>query len=89
MELAVEKMEAQLKRWSLKIEKLAAKTQRAGVQARFDALMYVDELKAAHAVAQSKLIEFKAAGETSRARLEGELKGAWSDLDAAFKNLRP
>jgi len=89
MELAVEKMEAQLKRWSLKIEKLAAKTQRAGVRARFDALMCIDELKAAHAVAQSKLIEFKAVEETSRARLGAELKSAWNDLDAAFKNLRP
>lgn len=88
MEAAVEKMEAQLEHWSREIEKLAAKTQKAGVRAKFDALMYIDELKAAHAVAQSKLSEFRAVEETSRARLEAELKSAWNDLDAAFKNLR-
>jgi hypothetical protein len=88
MEVAVEKMEAQLKRWSLEIEKIAAKTQGAGVRARFDALMRIDELKAAHAVAQSKLGEFKAAGETNRTRVEGELKSAWSDLVTALKNLK-
>lgn len=88
MEPAVEKMEAQLKLWSLKIDHLATETQVAGVQARFDALMYVDELKALHAIAQSKLIELKAVGDTRRARLKAEMKCAWNDLDAAFKDLR-
>jgi hypothetical protein len=95
MEAAAERMEAQLKLWSAKIDHLAAKTQAAGVQARFDALMYVDELKALHAIAQAKLIEFKAAilaataGDTKRTRLQAEMKKAWSELDAAFNNPRP
>ena len=89
MEAAVEKMEAQLKLWSLKIDDLAAKTQRAGVQAGFDALMYIDELKALHAIAQSKFDEFRAAGDAERARLKAEMKSAWNELDAAFKNPKP
>ena len=89
MESAVEKMEAQLKLWSLKIDNLVAKTQLAGVEARFESHMYLDELKALHAMAQSKLIDFKAAADTRRARVEAEMKSAWNDLDAAFKKLKP
>jgi len=89
MDAAVEKIEAQLKLWSLKIDYLATKTQMAGVQAGFDALMYVDELKALHAIAQSKFDEFRAAGDTERARLKAEMKSAWNELDAAFKVPKP
>ena len=82
-------MEAQLRLWSLKIDDLTAKTQRAGVQVGFDALTYVDELKALHAIVQSRLDELRVAGGTKRARLEVELKRAWNELDAAFKNPKP
>jgi hypothetical protein len=84
MDPAVEKMEAQLKLWSLKINALAAKTQTAAVPARWDSLMHIDELKALHAIAQSKLIEYKAVRET-RPRLKAEMKSAWSELDAALQ----
>ena len=89
MEAAVKTMEAQLKLWGLKIDRLATKTQAVGVQARFDALMYVDELKALRAIAQSKLDEFRAAGGAEQARLKVELKSAWDELDAAFENPKP
>jgi hypothetical protein len=91
MDAAVEKMEAQLKLWNLKIDHLAAKTQMVGVQARFDALMYVDELKALHAIAQSKLIEFKttAVGDTRRARVKAEMTSAWNELESVFKTSKP
>ncbi len=86
MEGAVKKMEAQLKRWSLTIDDLAAKTQKAGAGARFEDLTYLDELKALYAIAQSKLIGFKAAGNTERERLKAEMMSAWNELDAALKH---
>jgi len=89
MEAALEKMEAQLNLWRLKIDGLAARTQVAASQAGFDALIYVDELKALHAIAQSKLDEFKAAGDPERKRRKGELKKSWRELEAAFKNPNP
>jgi hypothetical protein len=89
MDAALRKMEAQLKQWSLKIDILAVKTQRSGTQAGFDALMYIDELKALHAIAQSKLDAFKSAGDTERARLKAEMKSAWNELAAAFKKPQP
>lgn len=89
MEPSMEEMETQLGLWSSKIDTLVAKTQRSGVQARFDLFMYIDELKALHAIAQSKLIECKAVGDTRRARLEAEVQSAWDDLDAAFNTPMP
>jgi len=83
MDPAVEKMEAQLKRWSLKINTLAAKTQ-ARIPTSFDTLMHIDELKVLHAITQSKLIEFKAMKDTM-ARLKAEMESAWNDLDAALQ----
>jgi hypothetical protein len=85
----METMEAQLKLWGLKIDRLAAKTQAIGVQARFESLMYVDELKALRAIAQSKLDESRAAGGAEQARLKVELKSAWDELSAAFQNPKP
>jgi multidrug resistance efflux pump len=89
MEAAVEKMEAQLKLWGLQIHKLAAKTQKAGARARFEDLMYIDELKALHAIAQSRFDEFRGAGDTERARLRAEMSSAWDELDADFNNPKP
>jgi hypothetical protein len=91
MEAAVKRMEAQLRRWSLKIDHLAARTQTAGVQARFDVLTYLDELKALHAVAQSKLVELKAlaTGDARCARLEAEMNVARDELAAALANPVP
>jgi len=85
VEAVVKKMEAQLNLWSLQIDSLAAKTQVPGVRAGFDALMYVDELKALHAVAKSKFDDFRAAGDAGRARLKAEMESACTELDAAFK----
>jgi len=89
MEATAEKMEAQLKLWSLKIDALAAKTQKAGVRVGFDALIYIDELKALRAIAQARFDEFRAAGGADRKRLEAEMRSAWNELDAAFKNAKP
>ena len=88
MDSTIEKMESQLKRWRLKIDQLATKTQLAGGQAGFDALMHVDELKALHAIAQSKVDEFRTRPAEERARLKAELKRAYGDLDAAFMGPR-
>jgi hypothetical protein len=87
MEPVLEQMEAQLKVWRLKIDRLAVKTD--GVQTSFDTLLHIDELKALHAIAQSKFIQFKAAGDPSRARLETEMTNAWKDLEATFKKPIP
>ena len=82
MESAIEEMETQLRLWTLKIDHLAAETQMVGVRASFEALIYIDELKALHAIAQSKLDKFRAAPDTGRSRLKAEMTRAWEDLEA-------
>jgi hypothetical protein len=89
MEPVAEKMETQLRLWGLKIDRLAAQTEIPGVQASFDTLMHIDELKALRAIAEATLLEFKGAGDTSRARLETEMTNAGKDLEAAFKKPMP
>lgn len=84
MEEAIAAMEAQLKKWSVKINALVARTQMAGVHPTFGALMYIDELKALHALAQLKLDEFLAEEDTDNTRARAELDDAWKDLVAAF-----
>jgi len=82
--------EAQLKLWGIKIEEIAAKNRVPGVRVGFDALLYVDELKALHAIAQSKLEDFRAAGDQEGAHLiKAEMKRACDELDAALKGVRP
>lgn len=87
MDPAVEKLEAQIRRWSMIIDEVAAKAQKAGAQARFEDLTHVDELKALLAIAQSKLDRFRAGGGTEAARLKAEMSRAWKDLDAALSPL--
>jgi hypothetical protein len=86
MKPVVEKMEAQLKSWSSKIDHLTAKAQVSGVQAGFDTLMYIDELKALHAIAQSDFDELRAATNKTEPRLEARMKIAWNDLATALGN---
>jgi hypothetical protein len=85
METALGKMKAQLKLWSSQIDGLSAKTQMPGGRAGFDDLMHVDELKALHALAQSRFDQFRAAGDAERESLETEMQSAWNELDGAFK----
>ena len=89
MDATVERIEAQLKRWSLKIDILEARIQKIGVPAGYDAITHLDELKALHAIAQSKFDALRAAGEKERARLRAEMKIAWNELHAAFKSPLP
>jgi hypothetical protein len=89
MEASVEKMEAQLKLWSVKIFKLATKIQLGGARPRFEDLVYIDELKALYAIAQSKFDDFMAAKNGERARLRAEVTIAWNELDAAFRSAKP
>ena len=79
---------AQLAIWGRKISELSGKTQRAGARARFEDLLFIDELKAMHAIAQTKFDDLGAATGPQRAGLEVEVQRAWADLAAAFDRRR-
>lgn len=88
-EAAVDKLEAQLRLWSSKIDDLVATTQLTGVPVRFETLICIDELKALHAIAQLRFDEFTAAKDPDRSRLKIRMKRAWNELDVAFQKQKP
>lgn len=83
----VGKMEAELRRWGVKLDKLMAKAEAAGSEAKVDYRRGVDDLKGKYKVAQSKFAESKAAGSAKWGILKTGLEAAWNDLEAAFKKM--
>ncbi len=51
------------------------------------AVAHLEELKAKHAVARTKLDALKAAGSEEWDTIKLGVDGAWQDLEAAFKKL--
>ncbi len=88
MEADVGKMEAQIEVWGAKINGLAAAAAKAGVGARIDLHLHIDDLKVKRAVALAKFDEFKTAEAAKRASLKTGLEHAWSELEAAFRDPR-
>ena len=89
MEHDIGKMESQLEHWRLKIERLADEKQRAGSPGGYYTLMHIDEMKALHAVARTKLDEFKAGNDLNRARLMTGMMKSLDELGSALKKTKP
>ncbi|MBK6900115.1 MAG: hypothetical protein IPH09_12925 [bacterium] len=51
--------------------------------------MHIDELKALHAVARTKLDEFKAGNDLNRARLMTGMTNSLDELGSALKKTKP
>ncbi len=77
-------METRLRLWQLEIDDLVARIQLSGLQVGFDDQMRVDELKALHAIAQTRFDALKAAGTAKRPRLREGLTVACRDFEAAL-----
>jgi len=87
-----EKLEAQLKEWSAKLNELKAKADKATAGAKVKMYQEIDDLKAKKEVAQQKLDEIKAAGaekwESLKAASEKtmeDLKSKWASVKAKFR----
>lgn len=87
MKTNIPKMEVQLAQWRLKIDLLAGTVHGIGTPREYDALVYIDELKALHAIARSALNEFRAATGADRQRLQPALMSAWGELKAALEDV--
>lgn len=81
------KMEAQLRNWGVKIDRVIAKAAAAGTEVKSDYHKGVEDLKAKYTVAQSKFADSKAAGSAKWEIFRTGLESAWSDLESAFKKL--
>jgi hypothetical protein len=87
-EANVGKMEAQLSHWGAKLDELVAKAEEAGGEVKVDYRKRIDELKAKHQAAHSKLEEFKAAGNGKWEHFKTGVESAWVELENAFKELK-
>jgi hypothetical protein len=87
VEANVGKMEAELRQWGVKLDKLMAKAEAAGAEVKSDYRKGVEDLKGKYKVAQSKFAESKAAGSAKWGILKTGLEAAWNDLEAAFKKM--
>ena len=83
----LERMEAQLDRWGLKIDDLVARTEGASAHAAIDHRDLIDELKASRAAARVKLDDFRAESRSRWRRSRRGMAKAWNDLMVAFRTL--
>jgi hypothetical protein len=90
-ETNVEKLEAQLKQWGVKLNELTTKAGAAGkaakAEAEADYQKRIADLKLKYEAAQKKLAEFKSAGSGKWADFKDDIGLLWGDLEATFKKL--
>jgi len=88
LEANVEKIEAELKLWTAKIDELTASAQKSNGWARIDLRQRIDDLKVRRALVRAKLDELESAGSDNREGLRIGLERVWNELKAAFDELK-
>jgi capsule polysaccharide export protein KpsE/RkpR len=85
-EIASRKYEAQLKEWSVALERLRARVGEAGVEAQAEFGVQAQALRTRVAELQSQLDALqKAGGDATHEMLEG-IHAAWAELKQAFES---
>ena len=82
-ELYKQKYEAQMHKWSAKLDGLQAETELMTAQAKLDVKPHVDALQAKFDAAKAKLGEIATVTDDKWDGLAKEVDGAWTDLKAA------
>jgi hypothetical protein len=86
MKAHVDKMEAQLRRWGLNLDKLANKSE-VGAEAKVNYLRNLDELIVKHRTVRIKLDELKAAGYGQWENFKDGVDTALCDLECTLQGL--
>lgn len=86
-----EKIEAQIREWSAKLQEFKAKADKASAEAKIQMYQQIDNLQAKKEAAQQKLNEIKAAGAESWEALKAgsekalaEMKKTWEEMKSKF-----
>jgi hypothetical protein len=87
VEWHIGKMEAELKQWGVRLDKLMAKADASGTGAKIDYRHRLDDLSEKYAAAEARLTELKAAGINKWDTYKGGVETAWSELATAFTKL--
>lgn len=81
-------MEAQLERWSARIDRVAARTEGVGGWVTIGEHHRIDELRVWRAIAQARFDAFRTADAALRESLRGGVEQAWDDLAVAMKTVK-
>ena len=84
----VGKIETRLRQLGVKLDKLVAKADEAGSEAKAEYRKQIDCIKDKHAVVQGKMTAFRAANGQKWDSFKGGVEIAWHDLENAFKALK-
>ena len=87
VEAHVGKMEAELKQWGVRLDKLLTKADAAGTDAKIDYRKRLDDLREKYINAERRLAELKAAGSNKWDSFKDGVESAWSELAKAFTKL--
>jgi len=80
-----EKMEAQLREWSAKIDLLKAKAEKAKADAKITYLKQIEELRSKQESVKQKIHEFKESGDEAWEDFKEGVEEAAADLKKALK----
>ena len=84
----VGKIETRLRQLGAKLDRLVAKADEAGTEAKAEYREQIGHIKDKHTMVQSKLTEFRAAKGQKWDNFKGGVEIAWHDLENAFKALK-
>lgn len=82
----IDNMAAKLKEWNAEIEKLEAKAQEAGADAKKEVSKEIQDLRTKKQAAEYKLEDIKEAGEDSWKELQAETENALEDIKSSLEN---
>lgn len=80
------KLQSQLDEWSADIDKLKAKVDSAGADAKLEYYKQIEELRSMKDEAGKKLDELKEAGEGAWEDLKAGMDSAWDSLSSSIKS---
>ena len=80
-------IEAQLRVWGAKLDRLVAEAEEAGAGATVDLRERILDLRARSRVAQAKLDGLRAAGDEKWDTFKAGVESAWSELEVALRKV--
>jgi hypothetical protein len=87
VEAHVEKMEAELKQWGARLDKLMTQAHATSADVKIDYRKRLDDLRQKYVAAEKRFAELKAAGSGKWEIFQGSVETAWSELAKAFTRL--
>ena len=82
------KMEAQLDRWSLRIDRIAARSNGCGDWVTIGDGQRLEDLRVRRAIAQTRFDAYRMADDAQRESLRAGVEHAWNELALVMKKVR-